>query len=418
MNEELKNAQGIASLRPGDLVKSCKYIEMGSCFALDGIRSCVHGTVNAPLLVTTAELNQDAVSYDLVVNRRRKLFAAINGFCEGETGACKTCANLKEKPYGDVDFSWLGGEPLPAGMNIQHYTACNQRCLYCCYAQEDQLVKPQYNPIPYLELFRKAGKLRGNNWVDFSGGETALLKNFGEILNYLLDHNLGTVVVYSNAAIFNPVLCEALKKNEVILTTSLDTGIASTYNKLHGTNTFGKVISNLVRYRNSGTHQLWLKYVICESNRSDDDLWSFVMAMIALRPNKVLICPDFPYRASEVPEATVKFAARLWYSIEQLVGLTPVDYTADFGDLLWVKYHQDLCTALEAVRRQEPLGRTGDLRPLGPPHLLELFKLSIGRVRTSIWQSGLRQRLVPPRSRREQRAIQTYRKIFGRLLGE
>ncbi len=417
-NDQTKNEQDMANLRPDDLVKSCKYIEMGSCFALDGIRSCVHGTINAPLLVTTEEMNRGVVSHELVVDRRRKLFAAINGFCEGETGACKTCANLKEKPYKHVDFSFLGGEPLTAGMNIQHYTACNQRCLYCCYAQQDMLIKPQYNPIQYFELFRKAGKLRGNNWIDFSGGETTLLKNFEEIVNYLWDHKLGTVVVYSNAAVFSPVLYEALRKNRVILTTSLDTGIASTYRKLHGIDSFHKVLSNLIRYRNSGTHQLWLKYVICESNRSEDDLWSFVLAMIALRPNKVMICPEFPYQASEVPEATVKFAARLSYSLEQLVGISPVDYTTDFGDPLWAKYHQDLCSALAEIRNQEPLGRPDNLQSIRPPRLGEILKNRIGRARDSAWQSGLRERLVPTGSNRERRMVNSYRRFFGRLLGE
>lgn len=269
---------------------------------MDGVRPCVTGTLNAPLLVTTEELNQDSVTYDLVVNRRRELFEAINGFRVGQTEPCITCANLTDKPYRDVDFSWLGGEPLPSGMNIQHFSACNQRCTYCVFTVEDNFIKPQYDPIKYMELFRKAGKLRGNNWIDFSGGETASLKDFDRILNYLIDNNLGNIVVYSNASRFNQTLYDALKKNKVILTTSLDTGVASSYNKLHGTKTFPKVIRNLIRYRNSGTHSLWLKCVICESNRTDDDLWGFILAMMALRLNKVLICPDFPYGKAEVPE--------------------------------------------------------------------------------------------------------------------
>lgn len=295
MIEQRLVGKTINDLKPNDVVKVCKYIEMGSCFALDGIRCCVHGTIESPLIVTAAEIRDSTVTYDLVVQRKRELFAAINGLADRPTASCKTCTNLKEKKYKDVSFEYLGGEPLPAALNIQHYTECNLRCTYCYYKQTNRFVKPQYDMLSYLELFRKKGKLRGNNWIDFSGGEPAMLKSFDEILNYLLDNNMGTVVVYSNATIFSQIIYNALKKNKIILTTSLDTGIASTYKKLRGTDGYSKVIANLIRYKNSGTNRLWLKYIVCDLNRTEDDLWSFVWAMLALRPDKLMICPEFPY---------------------------------------------------------------------------------------------------------------------------
>jgi uncharacterized Fe-S cluster-containing radical SAM superfamily protein len=370
------------------------------------------------MLAPTEELNRDALTHEMVVQRRRELFEALNGLREGKTDPCSTCANLREKPYKDVDFTFLGGEPLPTGMGLQHFSACNQRCTYCVFTVEDNFIKPQYDPIKYMELFRSAGKLRGNNWIDFSGGEGVALKDFDRILNYLTDNNLGTVVVYSNAAIFNQTLYDSLAKNKVILTTSLDTGVASTYNKLHGTKTFPKVIRNLIRYRNSGTHSLWLKCVICESNRSEDDLWSFVMAMLALRPNKIMISPDFPYGKDSVPEETLKFAAKLWYLIEELVGITPIDYSSTFGAPEWVKYHQDLPLAIEKVRAEGPLGRPEDIEHLEPALLRDVFKYRILRILGALWRSGLRHNLLPVGSRREQQVVNLYRKTLGRFIGE
>jgi len=407
-----------AGLHPDDMVKSCKYIEMGSCFSLDGIYACIQGTVNSPLLVTTEELNSGTLTHDRVVQRRQALFAALNGLAEGETGSCRVCANLKEKRFRDVDLTHLGGEPLTAGMNIQYYTACNQHCLYCCYAQGDRLIKPQYDMLRYLEMFREVGKLRGNNWIDFSGGEPTLLKEFDAVLGYLLDHDLGTVVVYSNATVFSQTLFEALRRNRVILTTSLDTGIASSYGRLRGSDSFPKVLRNLIRYRNSGTHQLWLKCVVCETNRSPDDLWSFVLAMLSLRPDKIQICPEFPYGGTEVAPETVQYVAQLWNAIEQMVGLTPVDYTLDFGDPLWVNYHEALATALADVRDRQVLGRAGEVQRLEPPRLRDLFKHRLGRVRGAIWRSAWRRRMVPAGSDRERRVMGVYRKTLGRFLGE
>jgi organic radical activating enzyme len=404
------------NLAPDDRVKTCKFIEMGTAFGLDGVRCCCLGTFQSPLIVTAEEIRSKAVSYDLVVGRRKDLFAAINGLADGPTGSCTTCVHLKEAMYRDVSFNYLGGESLPAGFNIQHYTACNQYCTYCCFAQADSLIKPQYNILDYLELFRKEGKLRGNNWIDFSGGEPAMLENFDEILNYLLGHNMGTVVVYSNASIFSQAIYDALKKNRIILTTSLDTGMASTYRKLRGANVFPKVIGNLIRYRNSGTRRLWLKYVITDLNRTEDDLWGFVLAMLALKPDRLLICPDFPYGDRQIPEETVKFAARLWYVLEKLTGITPGDYTIGYGDPKWLQYRDDLRNAIQEVCGQKPLGTERNVQALALPPVSRAVTNRVSRMKQRFWDSRLRNRLLPTGSARAKSAMLAWRRTFGRFL--
>ena len=77
----------MVDLKPNDIVKSCKYIEQGSYSFLDGVRFCVMGNVAGPLLVSADELNQDSVTYETVIERRRELFEAINKVREGNTGA-------------------------------------------------------------------------------------------------------------------------------------------------------------------------------------------------------------------------------------------------------------------------------------------------------------------------------------------
>ena len=69
----------IKSLAPRDLVKSCKYIEKGTYFALEGVRCCVHANIASPVIVTADEIKSSTDTYDLVVQRRQALFAAING---------------------------------------------------------------------------------------------------------------------------------------------------------------------------------------------------------------------------------------------------------------------------------------------------------------------------------------------------
>lgn len=371
MAQKMNTHHYTSLFKPNDIVKTCKYLEKGLCFQLDGLQCCVHGSKASPCIVSTEEIKNGRCTYDLIVQRKKELFLGINGRKEMDLGGCKGCTNIIEKKFKEVSFDTLGGEYLPGGFNIQHYTACNERCLYCLYAQQNDFQAPRYNILPIWEMFRQKGKLKGHNWIDFSGGEPAILKNLDDILTYLLKHKLGTVVIYSNATIFSPLIYEGLKKNKFILTTSLDTGLKSTYAKLRGADLFDRVIDNLTKYRNSGTKGLWLKYVVTEHNRTEDDLWSFLSAMLALRPNKVLLSPDFPYGDKQIPPQTVQFIAKLWYLVEKYMGDIVIDYTAVMGDPKFAAYHRNL---------QEEINRLKTQNPLRPEMQLKNFKSAPGML--------------------------------------
>ena len=60
MTEQDLQGKWLDDLAPDDLVKSCKYVEMGSCLSLDGIRPCVHGTIHSRVLVTAEEIRTGA----------------------------------------------------------------------------------------------------------------------------------------------------------------------------------------------------------------------------------------------------------------------------------------------------------------------------------------------------------------------
>lgn len=355
--------KSIEDLKPSDIVKICPHLEVGCSFQLDGIHACCLGTTLSPVLITNEEITSKKITYDLFVERRKELFYAINGLSNKDTGSCKSCTFLKEKKFQDVNFENCGGFHLPSAFNIQHYTECNERCTYCCYAQNNDFRKPQYNILDIWDLFKKKGKLKGNNWMDFSGGEPAMLKNFDEIVNYILDNNMGTLVVYSNAAIYSDAISRGLKENKIILTTSVDTGLCSTYRSLRGADVFPKVLENLIRYRNTGTNGLWLKYVVTETNRTEDDMYSFLTTMLALRPNRIMFCPDFPYGDKEIPEDTIKFIAKLWYLCEKYIAADLGDFTSEYGDPKFKKYQKALKEEILKLKEKSPIDGSLILKP-------------------------------------------------------
>lgn len=346
-----------------DMVRVCPHLQHGSCFQLSGFHACCLGTTMSIPLVTTQEILDGKISYNLILERRKELFEKINNN-DKTAGACLTCTHIRTIPFKDLNFENIGGSPLPSGFNIQHYTACNERCSYCCYAQNNDFKKPQYDILKIMDLFKEKGKLKGNNWIDFSGGEPAILKDFEDILTYFDENNMGTVVVYTNASIYSQKIYDLLKEDKIILTTSVDTGLKSTYAKIRGLDVFPTVFENLLKYRASGTHNMWLKYVVTEENRTEDDLYSFISTMVALRPDKIMVCPDFPYGDKQIPKETVDFIAKLWCECEKFLGIKMVDFTSEYGDPKFISYHTDLAIAIDIYKKNHPYTKACMAPPL------------------------------------------------------
>jgi hypothetical protein len=212
--------------------------------------------------------------------------------------------------------------------------------------------------------------------------------------------------------VYSQSIYDALRKNKIILTTSLDAGLASTYKKLHGVDAYSKVITNLIRYRNSGTSGLWLKYIVCDSNRTEDDLWSFITAMLAIKPDKIMICPEFAVGESKIPDETIAFAARLWYLLEKFTGFAPVDYTTAFKDAEYDRYRAGLKSALEELKRQQPLDNEHKLKERSWVRSA-MNRLILARDR--LLRSNARQQILPDDSTRLTVAKITWSKTFGRI---
>lgn len=348
----------------------CDYLLTGCCFQLDGIRACCLGTMSSPTLVSKEEIINKEISYELMVERRWELLLAFNGLNDKPTKACLTCAQMKKMKLKDINLEYIGGKYLSAGFNIQFYTQCNEKCSYCCYARENNLIKPQYNILDVLEMFRERDRLRGNQDIGFSGGEPTLLKNFDKILDYFDKYNLGFATVYTNASIYSQKLFDLLSQDKIALTVSLDTGMCSTYCRIRGKNFLPRVWENLVRYRNSGTTHLQLKYVVTEDNQTDDDMWSFIFMMGALKPNRIYLCPDFPYGDREIPESSLQFLFKLWHMLKKYIPCELSDFAPAFGDPKFVRFREQWWSFIDRTYKENTYLRDKNTNPYALQHFI------------------------------------------------
>lgn len=356
MEEVIKKS--IEDLKANDIVKTCKSLECGVGFWIDGIHCCCVNTYKSPTIITAEEMRSGKVNYNLIVERRKELFGALNGLNDKDAGDCLKCSYCHETEFKNVNFEYLGGHGICSGFNIQHFSTCNLRCKYCAFTIDNNFVPPQYdNIIDFIEEYTKRDKLIRGEWIEYNGGEPTLLDNFEKILDYLVDNNIGGIGLFSNAVIYSESIYQALKQNKLYLTTSLDAGTPSTFKKLRGADAYHKVINNLIRYKNSGTDNLWIKYIICDENRTEDDLWGFVMAMIAIRPGQVYIAPSFPYGDMEIPKETAEFGAKMWYLLEKYGGITPHIQSDDAQcDPKFPKFSKDIREQYNRIKEENSYG--------------------------------------------------------------
>jgi hypothetical protein len=322
-------------------IRSCHFIESGLAIEPEGIKCCCLGTIASPLLLSAETVNSlnKGEFYDAIIKARISLLSDLNkttNITNPHTGQCATCNCIYEADIDKVDISFIGSSSNETQLNIQPYTLCNLRCRYCGFTHANDFKKSIYNlnkVVDLIEDFESRKKIIHGMWISCSGGEPSLLKDYESIINYLIDNNIGNTCIFSNAVKYSKYFEQKLSTNEIYLISSIDCGIPSTFHKLRGASALFKVFDTLVKYRKSGTSKLWLKYNITPENSNDDDLFSFVMMMLALRPDCIYICPEYQCGDSPIPESSVIFGARLWYFLSKYgrfkVYIQSDDYISD-----------------------------------------------------------------------------------------
>jgi len=286
------------------IVKTCSKLEAGLRFGPEGLRACQLGPFAAPVYWTEKELAVNKITKEDVITKRKILFDQLND--DVTDVICKKCSMVELKPYEEVRFDQLGV--------IDHSprTVCNLRCDFCGFTHAEKegrtdqgFVEAQFDSLEIMKLF-KPENVRWDSWVDFNGGETSLLKNINEYIDFF-DKMKIRVLLFTNSVKFDKSIYDGLKNGSIQwVVTSIDAGTASTYMKTKVGNQYEKVLENSARYAYAGSKgggNFAVKYIFTENNCSDDDIIGFAYAMLAVRPQKIWLTFDFIPFVSIPPDA-------------------------------------------------------------------------------------------------------------------
>jgi hypothetical protein len=319
------------------IVKTCSKLQSGLRFGPEGVRACQLGPFAAPVYWTEEEASELHVTKDMIVEKRQWLFEALND--DHSDIVCKKCSMVEEKPFREVDFTKLG--------RIDHAprTICNLRCNFCGFTKAEEVgdfknafVETNYSSLDFLKTFG-TDDVEWDAAVDFNGGETSLIKNIKEYLDYFKEMKI-RVLCFSNSVVFSEAMYQGLLDGSIQwLVTSIDCGTPTTYKVTKKGDVYHKVLENVARYAYAGSKgggNLAIKYIFTEDNCSDDDIVGFAYAMLAIRPQRIWLTFDFTPFSIIPPDADdfcgfdftrqIDAYAKL-YKLLLKHGIEPVHYT-------------------------------------------------------------------------------------------
>jgi hypothetical protein len=252
------------------------------------------------------------------------------------------------------------------------------RCKYCFYTINNIFLQPQYPTkkiIEFIKIFADKSKIITPTYFAFSGGEPTILKDFDLLIHYLSTVNIHTTL-FTNCIKFSPIASSLLENNNIDMTTSIDAGIPSTYYSIHGANAMHKVLDTIIRYRNTGTSGLYIKYNILDSNMDDDNLYAFIFMMAAIQPKLVVISPEFPKDDLEIPFNHILFGAKMWYLISKYTQLQVHIRTDEvLADARCVKYSNEIRNEYKKLCEKSPIDDTYNLNKIKQKELEEYIKI-------------------------------------------
>ena len=182
------------------------------------------------------------------------------------------------------------------GYGIGHI--CNSDCVYCArkisergerMSRSIMRWQDEFNHIDFFEEFKNLQLYDERVTEIFIGtGEITVHPQKIQILKAINDM---AVIIASNCFIYDEQIAQLIAKPRNYLFVSLDAGTPETYMKIKNRDNFGKTLNNLRLYKQQGGN-IYLKYIVLDSNISESDLMGFIKIAEEIQPMAVDINID------------------------------------------------------------------------------------------------------------------------------
>lgn len=309
---------------------SCHWIQHGLSFENDHIEMCClcchkgGGRIN---LEDT--YNGKGLSWDEIFNRK-KIFVEDNQN-DNVDPRCEGCFNLVHKQWDDT-------EKYINYIHFNHWTHCNSDCIYCytSWDKENYQKRPHYNVLPMIKDLFKQKLFRPGGEITFAGGEPTILKEFDDLVNFLVKNGADRITVHSSGIKFSKAIEKGIKENVLHVCLSADAGTKECYKKVKRVDKFDKFWENAKKYakaqKDFTKSLVETKFVLIpgvNTTKEEIDKWLELNIQSGIRSIVVDIendyCRDLRKKNLEKPEYLVDLCAYIIEKSKQY-NLQLIDY--------------------------------------------------------------------------------------------
>lgn len=292
---------------------SCAAIRTGFNFYRSGkVTACCHG-IDPALEIARVDdpaLPQRILAFQSAFGKLHRQGAA--------PAVCHRCTNFQRD-------QWPAhlGQPF-AIITLNHYRACNLRCVHCGYRRNDEQERDTPHELVLKAIKRciAAGICVRQPHLGVGGGEPSLAPGMTDILRHALDHGW-TADINSNGARFQPLYAEGVNAGVFALWLTPDAGSREVYARIKGADCFDATWRTIARYMEATGARAVVKFIIEAGNR--DDVPAMISTAAAHGVRHLALSLDFgipPARHEEYREPVALFV--------RLAGEAGLKIVADF----------------------------------------------------------------------------------------
>lgn len=254
---------------------SCEWIEHGIVFFPSKLTMCCFcgGKTGEHTLIQDNFSIQNFDIQRIFKNKEKFRFFHKKGKIHTN---CMNCPSLKLDAWDERNYIDC--------LYISHWSKCNSKCSYCYSTLHPEEFKSNnYKLLEVLKYLCKEGILRRNAKILFGGGEPAVLDEFEDIINFLIDEGFQNIRVHSSGIKYMPCLEKGLREGKIHLVISVDSGSPEIYKKIKNVDCYDIVYSNIKKYaackNDSGELNLSAKFIIIPGiNDTKDEIEKWLIA--------------------------------------------------------------------------------------------------------------------------------------------
>ena len=309
---------------------SCNWLLHGLSFENDHIEMCcLCCHKGGGRLYIKEPYNGKDLTWDDIFNLKQKFIdenkaGKIDPRCEG-------CFNL-------VHRGWDDEERYVNYIHFNHWTHCNSDCIYC-YTSWDKMnyqKRPHYNVLPMIKELFKRKLFRPGGEITFAGGEPTILKEFDELVLFMMKNGADRITVHSSGIKFSKAIEKGIKEQKLHVCLSADAGTREMFKRVKRVDKFDKFWENARKYSKAqkGDNKTFVetKYILIpdvNTSKSEIDLWLNLNVDAGIKSIVIDIendfCRDLRGKDLAKPQYLVDIAAYIIQRAKELE-LNLIDY--------------------------------------------------------------------------------------------